>query len=66
MLSLALRTRNLSEIKGQIFRLLVAAPGSLLKKYPKGNPGTSDVNAFQPMLISADVQAIIDRIEIMK
>lgn len=66
MLSLALRTGNLSEITGQIFRLLVAAPGSALKKYPNGNPGTSDVSAFQPMPISTEVQSIIDRMETTK
>lgn len=63
MLSLALRTRNFREIAGQIFRLLVAAPGSVLKKYPKGNPGTSDVSAFQPIPISSDVREIISRID---
>ncbi len=66
MLSLALRTRNFSEITGQIFRLVVAAPGSILKKYPKGNPGTSDISAFQPMPISSEVQSIIDRMNTTK
>jgi hypothetical protein len=66
MLSLALRTRNFREIAGQIFRLLVAAPGSVFKKYPKGNPGTSDVSAFQPMPISTEVQTIIDRLRTAK
>lgn len=63
MLSLALRTRNVKEILGQLFRLFAAAPGSVLKKYPKGNPGTSDVSAFQAMPVSTEVQSIIDRID---
>lgn len=63
MLSLALRTQNFREITGQIFRLSVAAPGSILKKYPKGNPGTSDVSAFQPMPMSSEVREIISRID---
>lgn len=63
MLSLALRRHNVKEILGQLFRLSVAAPGSVLKKYPKGNPGTSDVIAFQAMPVSTEVQSLIDRID---
>lgn len=63
MLSLAVRTHNLKEILGQLFRLFAAAPGSVLKKYPKGNPGTSDVSTFQAMPVSMEVQSIIDRID---
>jgi len=56
MLVLALKQRNLTEISGQIIRLIVAAPGSLLGKYPLGNTGRSHVNMFQPQEISPELK----------
>ncbi len=64
MFSLAVQTHDVKEITGQLFRLLIAAPGSMLKKYPKGNPGTSDVSAFQAVPVSTEIQGIIDQIEL--
>ncbi|MGA5146963.1 DUF3703 domain-containing protein [Streptomyces griseoincarnatus] len=37
MLRLALRERDLTEVLGQLVRLVVAAPGSAAGKYPDGN-----------------------------
>ena len=43
MLAVAWRERNRGEAVGQIIRLVVAAPGSALGKYPEGNNGRAAV-----------------------
>ena len=55
MLRVALLSRDGKEVFGQIARTLVAAPGSLLKKYPEGNTGRSNVSMFQPMALPPDL-----------
>lgn len=49
MLRTALAQRDAAEVWGQILRTIVAAPGSLLRKYPEGNTGRSNVSMFQSM-----------------
>jgi len=39
MLAVAWRERNRAEAMGQLIRLVVAAPGSALGKYPKATAG---------------------------
>ncbi|WP_326770404.1 DUF3703 domain-containing protein (plasmid) [Streptomyces sp. NBC_01591] len=39
MLGLALRQRDRREALGQVIRIIVAAPGSALGRYPEGNTG---------------------------
>lgn len=56
MLKLAVFEREFQEVVGQIFRFVLAAPGSLFKTYPIGNTGRSDVNMFMPMPLSNRVQ----------
>lgn len=51
MLRLAIKEKNLKEVLGQVIRLILAGPGSLLKKYPVGNTGRSNVSMFKPMSI---------------
>ena len=60
MIGSALRRRDRNEILGQLFRLVVAGPGSLTGKYPVGNTGGANVSAFAPMAIPADLQEILD------
>lgn len=55
-----LRTLNMNEIIGQIPRLLLAIPGSLTGKAPRGNTGLSNVGIFQPMDIPQDLQDILE------
>ena len=43
MFAAALRRRDRHEVLGQIFRLLVAGPGSLTGRYPVGNTGGANV-----------------------
>lgn len=47
MFLLALRFRVWSEALGQISRLFLAAPGSLLGKAPKGNVGSTRMGIFE-------------------
>jgi hypothetical protein len=60
MLLHALETSNWTEALGQIPRLLLAAPTSLLNKYPRGNNGRAYVPMFQPMAIPEDLKEIIN------
>lgn len=59
MLGHALRRRNRHETVGQVFRLLVAAPGSISRRYPFGNTGGADVSAFEPMPIPANLTDLL-------
>lgn len=60
MLALALRTRDLREVAGQLARLVVAAPGSASSRYPVGNSGRSRVSMFAPMPVAADVAELLE------
>jgi FtsP/CotA-like multicopper oxidase with cupredoxin domain len=59
MFAAALRRRDRHEIFGQLFRLLVAGPGSLTGRYPVGNTGGADVSAFQAMSIPDDLRVVL-------
>jgi len=59
MFGAAVRRRDGHEILGQIFRLLVAGPGSLTGRYPVGNTGGANVNAFKAMPIPDDLQGYL-------
>lgn len=59
MLLHALRRRDGREVRGQMLRLLVAAPGSWLRRAPLGNTGGSDVGILTPMPIPDDLQRIL-------
>src|SRR3954453_5112629 len=59
MLRLAVRTRDRHETLGQIVRVLVAGPGSALRRYPLGNTGRSNVSATQPMPVPEDLAELL-------
>jgi hypothetical protein len=59
MFALAWRSSDGREVVGQILRLALAAPGSLLGRAPLGNTGRSNVGIFRPMPIDADLAAIL-------
>jgi hypothetical protein len=59
MLSYAWRRRDTREVLGQLFRLLVAAPGSWTGRYPLGNTGGADVSAFRPMPVPDDLRGLL-------
>lgn len=54
MLRLALSQRHRSEALGQVLRIIVAAPGSALGRYPEGNIGRTRAGLMTPMPIPDD------------
>jgi hypothetical protein len=60
MLGFAWRRRDWRELAGQLPRILLAAPGSLLGRAPRGNTGGSRVGIFTPMAIPDNLQRILD------
>ena len=60
MLSYAVRRRDPRELAGQLFRLVVAGPGSLTGRYPVGNTGGANVSAFRPMPIPDDLRELLE------
>lgn len=59
MLGLGWRTRSVREVVGQVARLLVAGPGSVTGRFPVGNSGRSNVSAFTPAPVRADLAALL-------
>ena len=47
MFVLAFEFKNWNEVTGQIPRLILAIPGSLLGKAPKGNVGSTKMGIFE-------------------
>lgn len=60
MIGYGLRRHDRREVLGQLFRLMVAGPGSLTGRYPVGNTGGASVSAFLPMPIPDDLSAVLD------
>ncbi len=54
MLRRAWHERDRIEMRGQLLRLVVAGPGSLVNRYPIGNNGRARVSATAPMPIGDD------------
>lgn len=61
MFRLGLLSLNVQEIAGQIPRMILAIPGSITGKAPKGNTGLSNVGIFQPMDVPEDLQMILQQ-----
>jgi hypothetical protein len=59
MFGLAWQERARREALGQVVRLLVAAPGSALGRYPEGNTGRATVPLTQPMPVPADLAVLL-------
>jgi hypothetical protein len=59
MLAAGWRRRDKHEIAGQLMRLVVAGPGSATGRYPVGNTGGANVNAFRPMNMPTDLAALL-------
>ena len=59
MLAVALRRHDRHELVGQLFRTIVAAPGSITGRYPVGNTDGADVSAFAPMAIPDDLRPLL-------
>jgi hypothetical protein len=59
MFALAWRRHDRAELRGQLFRLVVAGPGSLTGRYPVGNTGRANVPATQPMPVPAELAPLL-------
>lgn len=59
MLTLALRQHDRTEAVGQVVRLVVAAPGSLSGRYPRGNTGRARVGLTEPMAMPSDLEQLL-------
>jgi|GEM_PF-2563733 len=69
MLCFAFRLRDTSEIFGQLLRLILAPPASILKKYPAGNNGRSNTGLFTHFPIPSRIEKKIiklDKLEIQR
>lgn len=63
MLSLGWKTNDLKEILGQVIRLLLGAPFSLINKIPVGNVGSSRVSMIKPQRIPEDILEVFSQID---
>ncbi|WP_326830052.1 DUF3703 domain-containing protein [Streptosporangium sp. NBC_01810] len=59
MFVLAVRQRDRREVLGQVVRIIVAAPGSVLGRYPEGNTGRAAAKLTQPMPVPPDLAALL-------
>lgn len=59
MLVTGVHLRDVREVWGQIVRLVVAGPGSLIGRYPAGNTGRASVPATRPMPIRDDLAELM-------
>lgn len=64
MLVLSFETRDRKEFFGQVIRFILAAPGSILRKFPIGNTGRSNVDMFTPMPIPQRIAAKIQDLDL--
>lgn len=60
MLIAGVKRRDAREVLGQLARLALAAPGSWLKRAPRGNTGGANVGIFTPMPIPDDLRALLE------
>lgn len=60
MLTLAIRARDRREVVGQVIRLVVAGPGSLVGRYPVGNTGRAGVGLTEPMPVPPDLARLLE------
>ncbi len=60
MFTFAWRAYDWRELLGQVPRLLLAVPGSLLGRAPLGNTGGASVGIFTPMPIPEELQALLN------
>ena len=60
MLRAAWALRDARELRGQLLRLYLVPFGHLFGRLPLGNTGRSDVSAFAPMEVPAELKRLLD------
>lgn len=61
MLRLALRQHDRREAMGQIIRVVVGGPGSLVGKYPPGNTGQTSMGLTETAPLPPDMDGALGR-----
>lgn len=61
MLGLAVRSHDWAEAAGQVLRLALVPLGHLSGRLPLGNPGRSNVSAFEPLPVRPELADLIAR-----
>jgi hypothetical protein len=59
MQALASRARDLTDVNGELLRLLLVPLGHQLGRRPLGNTGRSNVGAFRPMPVAPELLATV-------
>ena len=59
MIARSVRDRKWRELLGQLPRLVLAGPASLLGRYPRGNRGTTVVSMFRPEPMPAELEPLL-------
>jgi len=62
MLRRGFKFHDRKEVVGQLVRIIVAGPGSLLGRYPVGNSGRARVSAMKPMPLEEDLAALLETV----
>lgn len=60
MLRVAWALNDRREVRGQLLRIILTPLGHLTRRLPAGNTGASDVSAFVPMVVSPELQRLLD------
>jgi hypothetical protein len=60
MLRAAWKLRDVREVAGQLWRLVLVPLGHLSGRLPQGNPGTADVSAFAPRTIAPELASLLE------
>ena len=60
MLAFGWRRQDTREILGQLARIVLAGPGSLLGRAPLGNTGGANVGIFTPMPIPDELRTLLE------
>ena len=60
MLRSAWALRAGHEMRGQLLRIVLTPIGHLTGRLPRGNTGTSNVSAFEPMPIAPELRPLLD------
>ncbi len=63
MLGRALRDRRWREALGQLPRLVLAGPGSLVGRYPRGNRGTTVISMFEAEAMPAELAVLMNQVD---
>jgi hypothetical protein len=61
MLRVAVQQRDRREAIGQIIRVAVAGPGSLVGKYPPGNTGRTTMGLTETATLPPDIDEVLGR-----